>query len=91
MLPQIKASQDALQDFVQAKEAARANPADTALQCRVEEAKEVLDLEEAVLQSLEIEHGFMQPPAPPWLPPPLSATPTTTPRPFIERRSKDAA
>jgi hypothetical protein len=53
----------------------------------VEEAKEVLDLEEAVLQSLEIEHGFMQPPAPPQ----VSATPTTTPRPFSEHRCKDAA
>jgi hypothetical protein len=62
MFPHVKACRDVLEVFVEAK-AARVNPADVTLQHRIEEANEEHDLQKALLDNLEIEHGFVRPPA----------------------------
>jgi hypothetical protein len=51
--------QEALQAFVEAKEAARANPTDTPWKRFLEEAKEEHDLQDALLESLFIEHDCL--------------------------------
>ncbi|KAK1680997.1 hypothetical protein QYE76_041845 [Lolium multiflorum] len=53
---------DALQAFVQAKNAAAANPRDAALQRRADEAKVAHAFHQACLDRLNIQHGFVQPP-----------------------------
>jgi hypothetical protein len=41
------------------------DPVDAALRCRFKKAKEEAGLEKALLESLEIEHGFVHPSSPP--------------------------
>ncbi|KAK1651348.1 hypothetical protein QYE76_069153 [Lolium multiflorum] len=62
MFPALYRCRDALQAFVQAKNAAAANPRDAALQRRADEAKVAHAFHQACLDRLNIQHGFVQPP-----------------------------
>ena len=62
MFPALYRCWDALQAFVQTMNAAAANPRDAALQRRADEAKAAHAFHHAYLDSLNIQHGFVQPP-----------------------------
>jgi hypothetical protein len=62
MFPALFRCRDALQVFVQARNAAAANPTDTALQRCADEAKVAHAFQHAYLDRLNIQHGFVQPP-----------------------------
>ena len=62
MFPALCRCRDALQAFVQARNAAAANPTDATLQRRADEAKAAHAFHHAYLDRLNIQHGFVQPP-----------------------------
>ena len=62
MFPALYRCRDALHDFVQARNAAAANPRDATLQRRADEAKAAHAFHHAYLDRLNIQHGFVQPP-----------------------------
>jgi hypothetical protein len=84
MFPTIQACQDT-EVYLGANRSAKANPADAALQRHVQAVKKEPDLAEVALESLEFEHGFVNPPSPPLMMPrlPVSNALTPTTRSFI--------
>jgi hypothetical protein len=62
MFPALKRSYDALQVFVKARDTAMANPGDTELQRRAEEAKEEHAFHHKCPENLNIMLGFAYPP-----------------------------